>query len=43
MRPLKEPRRPTNTELLRAGLEFLPSDVREDFGSYLYWNAELQA
>jgi len=43
MRPLKEPRRPTNTELLRAGLEFLPNDVREDFGSYLYWNAELQA
>jgi hypothetical protein len=40
---LKEPRRPTNAELLRAGLEFLPNDVREDFGSYLYWNAELQA
>jgi hypothetical protein len=34
---------PTNAELLRAGLEFLPNDVREDFGSYLYWNAELQA
>ena len=43
MRPLKDPRRPTNAELLRAGLEFLPNDVREDFGSYLYWNAELQA
>jgi hypothetical protein len=40
---LKEPRRPTNAELLRAGLEFLPNDVCEDFGSYLYWNAELQA
>ena len=43
MRPLKEPRRPTNVELLRAGLEFLPNDIRDDFGSYLYWNAELQA
>jgi hypothetical protein len=26
-----------------AGLEFLPNDVREDFGGYLYWNTELQA
>ena len=43
MRPLEDPRRATNAELLRAGLEFLPNDVREDFGSYLYWNAELQA
>jgi 5-methylcytosine-specific restriction endonuclease McrA len=42
MRPLKDPRRPTNAELLRAGLEFLSNDVREDFGSYLYWNTELQ-
>lgn len=43
LRPLKEPRRPTNAELLRAGLEFLPSDVRENFGSFLYWSAELRA
>lgn len=43
LRPLKEPRRPTTAELLRAGLEFLPNDVREDFGSWLYWNAELEA
>jgi 5-methylcytosine-specific restriction endonuclease McrA len=43
LRPLKEPRRPTTAELLRAGLEFLPSDVREDFGSWLYWTAELRA
>ena len=42
-RPLKMPRRPTNAELLRAGLEFLPNDIRDDFGSWLYWNAELQA
>lgn len=42
MRPLKEPRRPTNAELLRAGLEFLSNDVRDDFGSYLYWNTELR-
>jgi 5-methylcytosine-specific restriction endonuclease McrA len=43
MRLLKEPRRPTAPELLRAGLEFLPNDIRDDFGSWLYWNAELQA
>jgi len=43
LRPLKPPRQPTTAELLRAGLEFLPRDVIEDFGSYLYWNAELQA
>ena len=43
LRPLKEPRRPTAAELLRAGLEFLPSDVRDDFGSFLYWNIELHA
>jgi 5-methylcytosine-specific restriction endonuclease McrA len=43
MRPLKEPRRPTGAELLRAGLEFLPKDIVEDFGSALYWNSELHA
>lgn len=43
LRPLKEPRRPSNAELLRAGLEFLPNDLREDFGSWLYWNSELRA
>jgi 5-methylcytosine-specific restriction endonuclease McrA len=43
LRPLKAPRRPSTAELLRAGLEFLPTDLREDFGSFLYWNAELQA
>jgi 5-methylcytosine-specific restriction endonuclease McrA len=43
LRPLKEPRRPTTAELLRAGLEFLPVDVREDFGSWLYWNTALRA
>jgi 5-methylcytosine-specific restriction endonuclease McrA len=42
-RPLKLPRQPTNTELLRAGLEFLSNDVRDDFGSFLYWSAELKA
>jgi 5-methylcytosine-specific restriction endonuclease McrA len=42
-RPLKMPRRPTNAELLRAGIEFLPNDIRDDFGSWLYWHAELQA
>lgn len=43
LRPLKMPKRPTTAELLRAGLEFLPNDLREDFGSWLYWNSELQA
>lgn len=42
LRPLKEPRRPTNAELLRAGLEFLSNELREDFGSWLYWNTALQ-
>lgn len=42
VRPFKEPRRPTTAELLRAGLEFLPNDLRETFGDWLYWNAELQ-
>lgn len=43
LRPLREPRQPTAAELLRAGLEFLPNDVRDDFGSFLYWNVELRA
>lgn len=43
LRPLKLPRRPTASELLRAGLEFLPPDVKEDFGSFLYWNVELES
>ncbi len=42
LRPLTLPRRPTTTELLRAGLEFLPSELREDFGSWLYWDTELE-
>ena len=43
LRPLKTPRRPTTAELLRAGLEFLPKDIKLDFGSWLYWGGELQA
>lgn len=43
LRPFKRPRRPSTSELLRAGLEFLATDVREDFGSWLYWDTELQA
>jgi 5-methylcytosine-specific restriction endonuclease McrA len=42
LRPLKEPRRPSTAELLRAGLEFLPNDVRDDFGSFLYWTVPLE-
>lgn len=41
LRPLKPPRRPTTAELLQAGLEFLPNDVREDWGSWLYHTVEL--
>lgn len=43
LRPLKMPRQPTTAELLRNGLEFLPNDIRQDFGSFLYWNVELDA
>lgn len=42
-RPLKMPRQPTSFELLKAGLEFLDPSVLADWGSYLYWNAELRA
>lgn len=43
LRPLKQPRQPTTMELLRAGLEFIDPEIREDFGSYLYWSADLRA
>ena len=43
LRPLKPPRRPTNAELLTAGLAFLPNDVREDWGSWLHWHVPLRA
>lgn len=42
LRPLKEPRRPTTAELLRAGLEFLDPVLKDDFGAFLYWNTELE-
>lgn len=43
MHPLSAPRQPSTAELMRAGLELLPNDIREDFGSWLYWSAELRA
>jgi len=43
LRPLKPPRRPTTMELLRAGLEFLDPEIKESYGSWLYWSSELQA
>lgn len=43
LRPLKAPRQPTTTELLRAGLEFLEPSIKEAFSDWLYWNTELQA
>lgn len=42
LRPLKPPRQPTSHELLQAGLEFLDSSIKEDFGSFLYWEQELE-
>jgi 5-methylcytosine-specific restriction endonuclease McrA len=41
IRPLKQPRQPRTAELLRAGLEFLDPKVREDYGSWLYFETEL--
>ena len=43
LRPLKAPRRPTTMELLRAGLEFIDPEVKETWGSWLYWSTTLQA
>jgi 5-methylcytosine-specific restriction endonuclease McrA len=43
MKPLHQPYQPTNVQLLQAGLELLPNDIIEDFGSYLYWTAKLKA
>lgn len=43
LRPLKAPRQPTTMELLRAGLEFIDPEIKESFGSWLYWSAELRA
>lgn len=42
LRPLKMPKRPTNSELLRAGLDFLPDQLRQTFGDWLYWSIELE-
>lgn len=40
-RPLKMPVQPTNAQLMKAGLAFLPEQLKEDFGSWLYWSVEL--
>lgn len=42
LRPLKIPQRPTNGSLLKAGLEFLPDQLRQTFGDWLYWSVELE-
>lgn len=42
-RPLKAPRQPSTMELLKAGLEFVDADIKESWGSWLYWSAELKA
>jgi 5-methylcytosine-specific restriction endonuclease McrA len=41
LRPLKTPIRPTNAELLKSGVHFLPDQIRESFGDWLYWNVAL--
>lgn len=41
LRPLKMPKKPTNAELLKAGLDFLPDQLKETWGDYLYWTVEL--
>jgi 5-methylcytosine-specific restriction endonuclease McrA len=43
IRPLKAPKQPTTMELLKAGLQFLDNETREDYGSWLYWSSELRA
>lgn len=43
LRPLKPPIKPTSAQLMRAGLELLPPEVKRDFGSWLYWDTELRA
>lgn len=42
MKPVRQPFEPTNMQLLQAGLEFLPNNIREDFSSWLYWSSELK-
>lgn len=42
LRPLKEPRQPTNIELIRSGLQLLPNERREPWADYLYWSVELR-
>lgn len=39
--PRQKPKQPTRYELLEAGLRLIPNDVREAWGDFLYWNAEL--
>lgn len=41
LRPFKVPKQPSNNELLRLGLEFLPASIRESYGDWLYWNCPL--
>jgi 5-methylcytosine-specific restriction endonuclease McrA len=41
LQPRALPRQPTSAELLQAGLEFLPNQIRQDFGSFIYWNVPL--
>lgn len=42
LRPLKEPRQPTAHELRRAGLQFLSPEIKEEWGSFLYWEQPLE-
>jgi 5-methylcytosine-specific restriction endonuclease McrA len=41
LRPLKAPYRPSNVELLRKGLKYLPPEIVETWRDWLYWQCEL--
>lgn len=42
LRPLKMPTKPTNAQLLKAGMELLPSEMRLTYSEWLYWSVELE-
>lgn len=43
MTPARIPLRPTSRELMTAGLRFLSPEIKEDFGSFLFWEQELES
>jgi len=43
LRPLKMPKKPTNAQLLKAGMELLPDEIKMNYGDFLYWSIELES